>query len=347
MTSNLHKSSILMITPFHQSSRGNTLTSERLINGLCSRGWNMDLLSLESDDWQQILSRAINQKRYCMIHALNITHFSRVLSAFPDVADVPLLLTTTGTDINYDMQINPRSEVEKTLDAVQYIVVFNDYFRNIFVQFYPRHVAKLITIPQGVSLNRKKGPGRTELGLREDDFVFLLPSGLRPVKNLELAVDALEAMQTEFPNIRLLILGAVIDRAYSDFIQSRIKNLPWVMYPGEFPHDQMYSMMSVADVVLNTSYSEGQPQAALEAMSLGKPCLLTAVPGNLNIIEDGREGYYVRDQADIICSARNLIINHELRYRMGENARSLVNQKYSVKKELDAYERLYKIMAKL
>jgi glycosyltransferase involved in cell wall biosynthesis len=334
-----------MITPFHRSPRGNTLTSARLINGLCSRGWNMDLLSLESDDWEQTLSRAINQKRYGLIHALNITHFSRVLAAFPDIADIPLLLTTTGTDINYDIQINPRAEVEKTLDAVQYIVIFNDYFRSIFAQYYPRQVAKLVTIPQGVSLNPKKGPGRTELGLNDDDFVFLLPSGLRPVKNLELAIDALEAVQTEFPYIRLLILGAVIDRAYGDFIQNRIKNLPWVLYPGEFPHDQMYSIMSAADVVLNTSLSEGQPQAALEAMSLGKPCLLTAVPGNLNIIEDGREGYYVRDQADIVSSARNLVIDHELRYRMGENARILVNQNYSVEKELNAYERLYKIMA--
>jgi len=103
----------------------------------------------------------------------------------------------------------------------------------------------------------------------------------------------------------------------------------------------MYSLLSTGDVVLNTSYAEGQPQAALEAMSLGKPCLLTAVPGNINIIENSVEGYYVHNQDDLAAAARNLMVNHELRRQMGENARRLVEQKYSLKKELDAYEQLY------
>ncbi|HBQ26402.1 MAG TPA: hypothetical protein DD791_08420 [Syntrophomonas sp.] len=103
----------------------------------------------------------------------------------------------------------------------------------------------------------------------------------------------------------------------------------------------MYSLLSVGDVVLNTSHAEGQPQAALEAMSLGKPCLLTAVPGNINIIENGVEGYYVHNQDDLVVAARKLMLNQKLRQQMGENARRLVEQKYSLKKELDAYEQLY------
>lgn len=341
MASDPHDSLILMITPFHKSSRGNKLTSERLHTGLRQRGWTIDLLSLESDDWQEILSQALKEKPYSLIHGLNITHFSGVLSAFPDIIHLPLLLTTTGTDINYDIKVNPQPGIAETLNAVQHIVVFDDYFKTVFEQLYPENAAKLVTIPQGVSLEKKEGPGRNQLGLNENDFVFLLPSGLRPVKNLELAIDALEPLQPEFPHLRLLILGAIIDQEYSDSIQKRITNLPWVIYPGEFPHDQMYSMMLLADVVVNTSYSEGQPQAALEAMSLGKPCLLTAVPGNLNIIENGREGYYVHDQADLITAARNLILNDQLRHQMGENARHLVEEKYSLQKELDAYEVLY------
>src|SRR5690606_6294807 len=114
-----------------------------------------------------------------------------------------------------------------------------------------------------------------------------------------------------------------------------------VIYPGEFPHQQMYSLLSTGDVVLNTSHAEGQPQAALEAMRLGKPCLLTAVPGNINIIENGLEGYYVHNQDDLAAAARKLMLNRELRQQMGENARHLVQKKYSLKKELDAYESLY------
>jgi len=341
MASHLMNSTILMITPFHKKSRGNKLTSERLQTGLQKRGWTIDLLSLESDDWQCILSGALKEKRYSLIHGLNITYFSRVLSVFPDIAQLPLVLTTTGTDLNYDIQSSFKPEIAETLNAVKYIVVFDDYFRTIFQQFYPKSASKLVTIPQGVSLEKRKGPDRNELGLNENDFVFLLPSGLRPVKNLEFAIDALEKLHPEFPNLRLLILGAVIDQKYSEFIQKRIQSLPWTVYPGEFPHDQMYGMMSLADVVLNTSYGEGQPQAALEAMSLGKPCLLTAVPGNLNIIVNGREGYYIQSQADMVAAARILITNRQLCRQMGENARRLVEKKYSLQKELCGYEAIY------
>lgn len=342
----IQASTILMITPFHKSSRGNKLTSERLQTGLQERGWTIDLLSLESDNWQQILSQALKEKHYSLVHGLNITHFGRVLSAFPDITHLPLLLTTTGTDVNYDIQTNTKPEITETLNAVQYIVIFDDYFKAIFNKYYPQNAAKLVTIPQGVSLEKKEGPGRKQLGLNETDLVFLLPSGLRPVKNLELAIDALEKLQAEFSNLKLLILGAILDNEYSNALQRRIKSLPWVVYPGEFPHEQMYSLLSLGDVVINTSHSEGQPQAALEAMSLGKPCLLTAVPGNLNIIVNGREGYYVHNQAELATAARNLIINRELRIQMGDNARRLVEEKYSLNKELDAYELLYQELLK-
>ena len=332
---------ILMITPFHKNPRGNKLTSERLQVGLTRRGWNIDLQSLESDNWQEILGNAIREKRYSLIHGLNITHFARVLSTFPDIIRLPLILTTTGTDVNYDLVLHREPVIAKTLNAVDYIVIFTDHFRTVFQERYPDNSNKLVTIPQGVYLGKGEGPDRSQLGLNEDDFVFLLPSGIRPVKNLELAIDGLEKLQPEFPHLRLLILGTIIDKEYSDRILKRINTLPWVVYPGEFLHRQMYSLLSTGDVVLNTSYAEGQPQAALEAMSLGKPCLLTAVPGNINIIENSVEGYYVHNQDDLAAAARNLMVNYELRRQMGENARRLVEQKYSLKKELDAYEQLY------
>ncbi len=332
---------ILMITPFHKNPRGNKLTSERLQAGLHQRGWNLELLSLESYNWQEMLGKGLREKRYSMVHGLNITHFTRVLSAFPDITRLPLLLTTTGTDVNYDLFLNRRPVITRTLNSVSYIVIFDDYFKTTFEELYPEYSYKLVTIPQGVYLQKGEGPNRSQLGLNEDDFIFLLPSGIRPVKNLELAIDALEKLQPEFPHLRLLILGTIIDKEYSNCILKRINDLPWVIYPGEFPHQQMYSLLSTGDVVLNTSHAEGQPQAALEAMSLGKPCLLTAVPGNINIIENGREGYYVHNQDDLAAAARKLMLNRELRQQMGENARHLVQKKYSLKKELDAYESLY------
>jgi glycosyltransferase involved in cell wall biosynthesis len=97
----------------------------------------------------------------------------------------------------------------------------------------------------------------------------------------------------------------------------------------------------LGDVVMNTSNSEGQPQGALEAMSLGKPCILTAVPGNLNIINHGIEGFYVDGEADLVTAAKTLINDPARIVEMGKNAHTLVKTRFSLEREIDAYCTIY------
>ncbi|MGI5912218.1 MAG: glycosyltransferase [Syntrophomonadaceae bacterium] len=333
---------ILLITPFHKKARGNTHTSQRLFHGLGQRGLPIDLFSLESNNWQQELQKLLNLNYYSLIHGLNITYFTKVLQLFPQLTKLPLVVTMTGTDVNYDMLNNFSTEILQTLNSVQYIVILEDYYRTTFQTLSPQLTNKLVTIPQGVFLEKNDGPTRSQLGLNQDHFVFLLPSGLRPVKNITLAIHALKILAPVFSQLRLLIMGTIIDQEYYKTIMEQINMLSWALYLGEFPHNQMYSLLQLGDVVINTSWSEGQPQAALEAMSLGKPCLLTAVPGNLNIITNGQEGFYVNNKKDLAIAAYKLITDYDLRQKMGANARCLVKKKFLLQSELDAYELLYK-----
>jgi len=161
------------------------------------------------------------------------------------------------------------------------------------------------------------------------------------VKNVDLLIDALEKIQPDYPHLKLLIIGAIINPQYSRMILERIKSLPWVSYLGEIPHECVRDLILHADVVVNTSLAEGQPQGALEAMSLGLPCILTAVPGNLHIIEDGGEGFYVNTESELTQAARTFMDNPQLTIKMGQAARELVAKKFNPGKELNAYENLY------
>jgi len=334
-----------MITPFHKNQRGNSLTSARLQTFLSARGFNIDRLSLEEDDWQQRLQRALEESKYDLVHGFHARHFAHVFQAIPDIRKLPVLLTTTGTDINYDLYGTTRDIVVKALQTVQKIVVFNDRFRLGLGAEFPLFKDKLLTIPQGVFL--EKGPviNRPDLGFSPHDFIFLLPSGLRPVKNIEMAIEALNAVHEETRAVRLLIIGAIIDPQYSQNILDSIKGRDWITFLGELPHKKMRSILSLGDVVLNTSQSEGQPQAALEAMSLGKPGILTAVPGNLNVISHGAEGFYVADRKELISAAKILINDTAIRDKMGLKARSLVESRFNLEQELDAYTSIYRAQA--
>ncbi len=339
-----HNVKILMITPYAKVQRGNSLTAARIKTGLIDRGFEIDLLSLEEDGWQEQLQLALRQSEYSLVHGFHALHFGQVLQSEPAIRELPIILTTTGTDIYYDLWGSQKSVVVEAMQAAQKIVLFNEDFRHGRLAVFPEFQNKIMAIPQGVYLEKGLVKTRQELGYLSDEFIFMLPSGLRPVKNIELAIDALSLLHQKYSVIRLLIIGAVIDEQYSTSIINRIRNLSWVTYLGEITHDQMASTLALGDVVLNTSHSEGQPQAVLEAMSLGKPCILTAVPGNLNLIQEGREGFYVKNREDLFLAAQTMVNSPALREEMGLSARQLIETRFTLAQELDAYSRLYQEM---
>ncbi|NLK51843.1 MAG: glycosyltransferase family 4 protein [Syntrophomonadaceae bacterium] len=344
---------ILMVTPLYRAQRGNSITVERLKKGLQPKGFSIDVVSLEDSvpdfaagaavdpAWLGFLQNAVREKRYALMHGFHGFYFGKVLEAVPEIAALPLLLTTTGTDLHYYLSGDGERVIRNTFKAVKKIVLFNEAFRARIRNSYPELSSKLVTIPQGIDLPEGKIKGREDLGWSEDDLVFFLPSGFRVVKNLDLAINALMKIQPDFPQVRLLIVGAAIDPDYTRAIEKRLRQLPWVRWLGEIPHAEMKGIIALADIVLNTSYSEGQPQGALEAMSLGKPAILSAVPGNLNLMTSGVEGFYVSNEEELMAAARTLISNQQLREKMGRAAQKLVESEFSLKKELTSYAKLY------
>lgn len=333
-------SRILMVTPVIKSQRGNSITAARLYNGLSKRGYEIDLLSQDEPGWQEQLDQLTRTYSYNLVHGLHALYFSSV-AKHSAVKNLPLLLTTTGTDINYDLSEPGKQEVLDTLLMADRIVVFNHDLGRKLSETDPRLEPRLAVVPQGVDLPDAPAVSRRQFGLSDSDIVFIIPSGLRPVKNLDLAIDGLAIAHDRYPGLALLIVGVEIDREYTEGIKSRLRELPWAVYTGEVPHQSIGGIMRIADVVINTSLAEGQPQAALEAMSLGKPCILTAVPGNLGIIRDGVHGFYINSALELSEAALRLINDPGLRYATGRAASQLVNENYSLEKEIDAYARLY------
>ncbi len=165
---------------------------------------------------------------------------------------------------------------------------------------------------------------------------------VRPVKNVDLALDGLEPLANEDSRVRLLIMGPVIDKTYGLHILQRIKALPWVVYIGEVSHTEISGVFTLGDVVMNCSEAEGQPQAALEAMSLGVPAILSDVPGNRSIIKNGREGFYIRTSRDLYQAARILLTRPALRQEMGQAAAELVKARFDYTCEIRQHIEIYK-----
>ena len=93
---------------------------------------------------------------------------------------------------------------------------------------------------------------------------------------------------------------------------------------------------------------EGMPNALLEAMACGLPCVATRVSGSEDIIDDGVNGLLVEPEnpADLARGLRRVIEDAELAQRMGAEARAAVVRDYQlaaiVDQSLDLYRRALK-----
>ncbi len=331
---------VLLITPFHKSQRGNTLTTRRIRDGLIAHGIKAELLSLENEGFSEQLHEHLANGYFDIIHAFNGLYLARLLTSHPQLLDHPLIVTLTGTDLN-QADSEERQALQAVFAVVRQVVVFHEEFKARLIRCSPAMEDKIVLIPQGIHLPPSPPRQRQDFGIPDECTVFLLPTGLRPVKNVELALDGLEMLAGKDDRVRLLIMGPVIDAVYGKRIIQRIEALPWAKYIGEIPHQQISGIYALGDVVINCSHAEGQPQATLEAMSLGLPAIMSAVPGNRGIMEDGREGFYFSGSRELCQAALTLHADPALRQVMGQAAAELVRQRFDYCREIEQHIDLY------
>jgi len=97
------------------------------------------------------------------------------------------------------------------------------------------------------------------------------------------------------------------------------------------------------DVYVNTSYHEGIPMSVLEAMGRGLPVVAPEVGGLKEIIDDGIEGFLIknREAAEFTQKILSLEKNWTLRQQIGLAAREKIVREFSSTRMAEEYYALY------
>jgi glycosyltransferase involved in cell wall biosynthesis len=108
------------------------------------------------------------------------------------------------------------------------------------------------------------------------------------------------------------------------------------------------SVLSVSDVCVLSSSSEGFSNAILEYMAAGRPVVATDVGGAREAIVHGETGYLVPagDHERMAEHIISLLVDQESAKRMGESGRRRINEKFSTVKQLQNVESLYNELLK-
>lgn len=251
---------------------------------------------------------------------------------------LPYVITITGSDI-HDPLLPDHPQTDKAIQAAQAVVCFDTCDADMVAKLFSDRDGTVSIVPQGVEpLPFIKGEN---FGLKQDDFVLLLPAALRAVKQVEVPLRSLALLIKQIPSLRLVIAGGIIDHDYASTIRAMLCDAPFASWLGEVSRERMGSLYCRADLVLNCSRSESMPNSLLEAMAMGRAVLAADIPGNRSLVNHTQTGWLYDSEADFRDRVVQLAGDATLRTECGIRAREYVLANHSPELEAERHLSLY------
>lgn len=186
---------------------------------------------------------------------------------------------------------------------------------------------------------------RREWGIAGDEILIGIPAPLRPRKRVEDFIAIIRRLAEKHPKIVGAIAGGEIagDEDYRPQIERKIaesslgRRLRWVGYlePVEPFHH-------ACDISVSTSAYETFGNSVCEAMACGKP--VAGYMGGSVAEVVGETGFIVEtgDIDGLTAAVERLIVNADLRRRLGEEARQRVATEFNPANSLNQLQEIYR-----
>ncbi len=179
-----------------------------------------------------------------------------------------------------------------------------------------------------------------------DAPLVLFMGRLHRVKGLDLLVDAFARLRTEVPAAHLVIAGP--DEGERPAIEARVRRLgiaDAVRFTGRLDGTLRLSAFRAADVFALTSYSEGMPNAVLEACAAGTPVLISD-RCNMPEVATFAAGRVIPINAGSATAAasglREMLADPVALREMGGNARRMVQDRFAWPTVIGRLDTLYR-----
>lgn len=188
--------------------------------------------------------------------------------------------------------------------------------------------------PSNFIKKKEKLRYKKELGIPEEDFVFVFVGRLVSEKGINELVTAFSQLYSSHQNISLLLVGPFEQKLdpLDNTVFKIIKSHPKIFTTGY--QEDVRSYFSISDVLTFPSYREGFPNVVMQANAMGLPAIVTNINGCNEIIRDGINGKIipVKNIKDLKANMEELLLDTSLRSKLAQNARKLIQDNYERRK---------------
>ena len=212
---------------------------------------------------------------------------------------------------------------------------------------------KIVTIYNGVDAhkfsnsNHKDGL-KAELKLSTSSPIVGVLANIRPIKGMEYFIYAASKVLKKFPTAQFIIIGNCLPSQesliYYDKLKSLVRELKlnnnFFLLGGR---RDIPEVLSIMDVSVLPSLSEGFSNTVIESMFANKPLVVTDVGGNSEAVVHGETGFVVppKNIEKLADAISILLANKKLANSMGEAGRRRAKRLFSVETMIDRIENLY------
>ncbi len=215
------------------------------------------------------------------------------------------------------------------------------------------HPRQTMVIPNGFDLQRFKPDPvlrngvRRELGVPESAPCVGLVARLDPMKDHAAFFSAASLIRAKRPDTHFVLCGEGVtpDNQHLRACMGDFRDTETLHLLGR--RDDVDRMMAGLDIfVLSSAFGESFPNVIGEAMACGVPCVVTDVGDAARIVGDTGMVVPPEDPAAMADAVLAMLeLPSEKRYALGMSARERVQTKYSLKKVVTDYDRLYRALA--
>jgi colanic acid/amylovoran biosynthesis glycosyltransferase len=184
--------------------------------------------------------------------------------------------------------------------------------------------------------------------IEDREPVVLFVGRLTEKKGVHHLIRAMERVQREVSELRLVIIG---DGERREKLKAeaarRLKSVDFLGFqPSEVVWDWMNRAMllAVPSVTAGSGNSEGLPMVVLEGQAMGLPVVGSRHAGIPEAVQHGQTGFLSSegDSAGLADRILQLVEDRSLRQTFGRNGRSRVVERFNLKTQVQALEKIYR-----
>lgn len=238
-------------------------------------------------------------------------------------------------------------ENKKKLTKLAYekanLITCGSMVKQNLVQYFGISENKITVIHNAVKpFNESVSIDETIKKLHDDGkFVIGNVGRLSEQKGMEYYIESIPVVIKKHPNVMFLIIGSGEDEQKLRLLVNKLKVEEFVYFTGY--RSDIQNLMCQLDLVVLSSLWEGLPLTAIEAFSVRKTIVATAVDGTVEVVKNANNGFLVepKNSKQIAEKINYIYENDFLRKQFEEEAFKTYTEEFSFDVYSERIKRYY------